>query len=85
MLNEERQFFSKSLVEWLKTYPGKVALVKGRQLIGQYDTEDQAIAEGARRYLTQPFLIRRILPSQPEIQVPTLTFGIPMTRISAIN
>ena len=80
MLVEEIQFFTESLAKWLETYQGKVALVKGRQLIGTYDTETQALAEGARLYQTQPFLIRRILPSQPEVRVPALTLGIPMTN-----
>jgi hypothetical protein len=76
VLNEEVQYFSESLEDWLKLYPGMIALVKGRELIGVYNTEDEALTEGARRYQLQPFLIRRIIRKQPEITVPALSLGI---------
>ena len=76
MLCEEIRYFNESLENWIKQYPGKVALVKGKELIGIYDTEDEALAEGARRYQLQPFLVRRIVLDQPDVTVPALTLGI---------
>lgn len=76
VLNEEIQYFDESLEDWLKQYPGMVALVKGRNLIGVYNTEEEALAEGARRYQLQPYLIRHIVREQPNISVPALTLGI---------
>jgi hypothetical protein len=76
VLSEELQYFNESLEEWLKLYPGMVALVKGRELIGVYSTEDEALAEGGRRYQLQPFLVRRVVRKQPEITVPALALGI---------
>jgi hypothetical protein len=79
MLEEERQFFEESLASWLTIYASKVALVKGRELVGVYDTDSQALTEGVRRFQRQPFLIRPIVAVQPDIKVPALTLGIPMT------
>ena len=76
VLNEEVQYFDELLEDWLKLYPGQVALVKGRELVGVYNTEDEALTEGARRYQLNPFLIRRIVREQPNITVPALTLGI---------
>ena len=76
VLNEEIRYFDECLEDWLKQYPGMVALVKGRNLIGVYNTEEEALVEGARRYQLQSYLIRRIVREQPNISVPALTLGI---------
>jgi hypothetical protein len=76
MLNEEIKYFNKCHDAWLKQYPGKIALVKGKRLIGTYDTEEEALAEGARRYGFDGFLVRRITETSPEIQIPALTLGL---------
>jgi hypothetical protein len=76
VLDEEIQYFNESLEDWLKQYQGMVALVKGKELIGVFNTEDEALAEGARRYQLQPFLVRRIMREQPNISIPALTLGI---------
>jgi hypothetical protein len=76
MLDEEIKFFDESLDDWLKQNAGMIALIKGRELIGVYNTEDEALVEGARRYQLQSFLIRRIVREQPSISAPALTLGI---------
>jgi hypothetical protein len=76
MLDEEISFFDESLDDWLKQNAGMIALVKGKELIGVYNTEDEALVEGARRYQLQSFLIRRIVREQPSISAPALTLGI---------
>jgi hypothetical protein len=76
MLEEERQFYAENLTEWLKSYPGKFVLVKGRELIGTFDTIDEALAAGARQLGLTPFLVRRVQETQEEMNVPALTLGI---------
>jgi hypothetical protein len=76
MLEQEIAYFKESLEEWLKEFPGKIALVKARELIGVYDTDVEALSEGARRYQLEPFLVRRIAREQPDVTVPALTLGI---------
>ena len=76
VLSEERDFFDRSLPEWLGKFPGKVALVKGQELIGVFDSEQNALAEGARRFQLQPFLIRRVQDVPADIRIPALTLGI---------
>lgn len=41
---------------------GKYVLIHEDELIGAYDTEADAIAEGYRRFGNVPFLVKRISP-----------------------
>lgn len=76
MLEEERQFYAENLASWLGQYPGKFVLVKGRELAGAFDTSAEALAEGARRFGLEPFLVRRVQERQEDISIPALTLGI---------
>ena len=76
MLEQERQFFDDNLKDWLERYPGKIVVIKGADLIGVFDTHDAALAEGARRFGLNAFLVRRVQPRQDEIKVPALTLGL---------
>ncbi len=76
MLAQERKYYGEHLEEWLKRYSGRVALVKGDELVGVYNTEDEALTEGARRFGRESFLVRRVVPTQEEIRIPALTLGL---------
>ncbi len=76
MLDTERQFYAENLAKWLSQYPGKFVLVNGQELIGTFDTAEDALTEGARRFGLKPFLVRRVQEQQEEISVPALTLGI---------
>jgi len=75
-LKEERKYFTDHQVEWRKTYPGKFALVKGNQLVGTFNRPEDAIAEGARRFGTEPFLVRSVDQVEEEVYIPALALGI---------
>jgi len=76
-LKTEREYFAKSIAEWVKSYDGKVALVKGESLIGVYDTELSAIAVGARLYGRDLLLVRRIQSKSSSVQAPlAYTLGL---------
>ena len=60
-LQVERAFFERSLETWLRIYPDKFALIQGESLIGVFDTDLAAVAEGARRFGKTPYLVRRII------------------------
>ncbi len=75
-LEEERKYFTDHQVEWRKTYPGKFALVKGNQLVGTFNRPEDAIAEGARRFGTEPFLVRSVDQVEEEVYIPALALGI---------
>ena len=76
MLEQERAFYERNLPQWLERYAGRFVLIKGEELIGTFDTVDDALAEGARRFGLESFLVRRVEAAPQEIQIPALTFGL---------
>ena len=76
VLDEELSFFDEKKSEWIKTYPNKIALVKGRELIGTFDTPDAAVAEGAKRFGSTSFLVRRISQTEENVFIPILSLGL---------
>lgn len=77
MLEKERKYFSEHHADLLSRYPGKFALVKDDELIGTFNTIEEALAEGARRFGLQALLVRQIAATEEkEINIPALTIGI---------
>lgn len=76
MLEEERAYYDENLQEWLRLYPSRFVLVKERTLIGSYDTNDDTLREGARLFVREPFLVRRVEANPPTVSIPALSIGI---------
>lgn len=76
MLDQEIKYFNEHLKEWLKSDSGKIVLIKDSELIGIFNTFDDAVSEGARRYGLVSFLVRQIAPKQENINIPALSLGI---------
>jgi hypothetical protein len=75
-LQTERAYFDAKLPEWMTQYAGQWLLIKGEQLIGAFPTVDEALAEGARRFGRDAFLVRQVQATPTEVRVPALTLGI---------
>ena len=76
MLEVERRYFEDNKERLLEHYQGKVALIYGSELIGTYDNDQQAYAEGVRRYGSGPFLTRPISEVEHIAKYPALTLGL---------
>jgi hypothetical protein len=76
MLENERKYFEQHHDEWLKQHSGKFVLVKNEELIGVFDTQQEALVEGARRFGTESFLVRQVEETEQLIYIPALTLGI---------
>ena len=81
MLDKERKYFETQRADWLKKHPGKFVLVKDEELIGVFNTQQEALIEGARRFGTDSFLVRQVEESEQVVYIPALTLGI--LRVSA--
>ena len=44
---------------------GRFALIKADQILGLFDTCDEARAAGARRFLLEPYLIQQVRSREP--------------------
>ena len=73
-LVEETMFFQEHVGEWFKEkeQAGKWALVKGRELIGVYDTFDDAVKAGFKRFGLTPFFISEIDPDANKLTTTSL-------------
>jgi len=76
MLDKERKYFETQRADWLKKHPGKFVLVKDEELIGVFNTQQEALIEGARRFGTDSFLVRQVEESEQVVYIPALTLGI---------
>lgn len=76
MLEKERKYFEQNRKQWVARYPGKFVLIKGEELIGTFDKPEDALAEGARQFGLDSFLVRKIQEVDEPIYIPALTLGI---------
>lgn len=76
MLETERAYFDKNLEDWLTKNPNRFVAVSGEQVLGFFDTLDEALAVGARTCGLHPFLVRRVEKHREDISIPALTLGI---------
>jgi len=76
MLEKELNYYYEHLPEWLETSSGKYVLIKEDKLIGIFNSFDEALSNGARRFGLESFLVRQITEKREEISIPALSLGI---------
>ena len=77
MLEKELEFFKKHKSEYLKTYMGQFVLISGESLLGNYTTQQQAYESGIQKIgLNKPFLVKQVLPGDPQESIPAYTLGL---------
>lgn len=73
----EIEFFEKNRNDLIAKYGiGKFALIKGSELIGVFDTAENAYQEGATRFPGQAFLIQELQQEDRIQQVPAYYAGL---------
>lgn len=75
-LQVEREFFKANQAEWIKIHSGKFVLVKGEKLIGVFDSDQKAVAEGLRLFGSESFLVRGVDEQDETLRIPALMFGL---------
>ena len=76
MLETERNYFDKHREDLLRQYPGKFVVIKEEQLLGSYDTIQDALGAGARELGMVSFLVKRTDELPEDVSIPALTLGI---------
>ena len=54
----------------LEKEAGRYVLIHGDQIVGVWDTQAEALEEGYRRFLFEPFLVHHIVADEKPIFVP---------------
>lgn len=76
ILTEELAFFEEQKPRLLETHPGQFALIRGRELVGVFAKREDAYAEGFRRFMREPFLVRQIVDRPQAEQIPLLAYRL---------
>jgi hypothetical protein len=77
MLEKERQYFSEHHAELISRHLGKFVVIQNEEFIGAFNTIEDALAGGARRFGLEPFLVRQVTAAEEkDINIPALTLGI---------
>ncbi len=64
MLEEEFQYYIGHQNELVKKYEGRFLVVKGKKVVGDYDTEIEAYKEAMQSFEPGTFLIQQCLPGK---------------------
>jgi hypothetical protein len=75
-LKQERDFFNSNQPEWVTLYPGKFVLIKGEKLVSIFDSAENAVSEGLKRFGSESFLVRGVNEKEEAICIPALMFGL---------
>jgi hypothetical protein len=60
-LEREMATYRAKLPELLEKHPGRYVLIHGDDVIGVWDTKEQALNEGLERWLFEPYLVKQIV------------------------
>lgn len=56
--------------------PGRFALIKGDEVVGTYESQDEALEAGASQFGLKPFVVMRTGQETREVSVPALSLGV---------
>jgi hypothetical protein len=69
----ESQTYRREMPRWLaEGQEGKFVLIKGDEVIGLFEKQEDALAVGRQKYLFEPFLVQQIRSREPVIRLPWL-------------
>jgi hypothetical protein len=63
-LAQELQLFQKHVQEWREQHLGQFVLIKGNEIVGFYQSLDEAFRAGSGKYGLDEFFIHQIVPDQ---------------------
>lgn len=76
ILQVELAYFQKRREHLLAEHGGKYALIKGKTLVGTFDTHEAAYEHGVFRFGNVPFLIKEIREHDEVVRLPALSLGL---------
>jgi len=77
----EIERYNELLPELLQDNNGKFVVIKGRELLGVFDSNDDAYEAGLNQYGLTGFLLRPVREKQQVMSLPALQLGILHGRI----
>ena len=75
-LEVELAYFNAEKAVLLKHHEGKFVLVVGREVLGVFDTHDEAYKAGVTLKGNVPMLIKQVVKDEPTESIPAMVFGL---------
>ncbi len=75
-LKKELEYFETHRDEFLRKHKGQYLLIHDANLEGHFNTLEDAITEGVRKFGAGPFLARRAGENAPKLSNPALSLGV---------
>ncbi len=75
-LEKEIAYFEANRNKLARMHKGQYVLIHGANLEGHFDTQDEAIMKGVRRFGSGPFLVRNVDHDEPAFSNPALAIGV---------
>lgn len=76
LLAEEQAYYDEHANDLLLRHPNRHLLIHGSELVGHFESMDEAVANGTRLFGKEPFLVRRAGDRQIKFSVPALSLGV---------
>jgi len=76
VLRRELEAYERMRAELLEKYRGKVVAIKDGELVGVYDSEEDAFRDVVERYGLVPVLIKRVTEEEKPVDMPSLVYGL---------
>lgn len=76
VLQKEIAFYNKNKKEYLKTHKDKFLLIKGEELFGAFDSQEEAYKVGVEKFGSEAFLIKKVADEEQSASIPALTVGV---------
>ena len=64
MLEKEFEYYIEHQDELVKKFNGRVLVIKGEEVVGDYETEQEAYFESIKKYKSGTFLIQKCSPGK---------------------
>jgi hypothetical protein len=75
-LKQEYIYYKENKDSLLKEHSGSFVLIKGKEIIGFFKSEEQAYKAGLERFGNQPFFIKRVTKEEDVEEYPALALGV---------
>ena len=83
VLERENTYFNDHRGELVAQHEGQFVLIHGDDLVGWYQSYDDAFTAGIQTIGNEPFLIRQVFAGdEPPVHVPALTLGLISAQLS---
>jgi hypothetical protein len=66
----ELDFYERHKAEYLKTFPRLFVLIKGEQMLGPFQSAEDAYTAGLHTFGLTPFLVKQVLEHEPVMYMP---------------